>query len=186
LEESYSQAPRAGHKDAEAFWSAGAGQRDLADDETGGQYNSLFVLPAPGPPSPAPCHSKAGIQELIDVIKVWHDFATASEGCGSRPGSVGGGGAPHVLFSPQKKGRSWAYPRHEIGIKRLSGKCNGAGLAATSSCRVIIRPGKLLHPIPPQQHLWQEMPDPTLSGVQGCAKPAGLCGCSAPVLHHGS
>lgn len=91
--------PQAGHEDAEAFRSAGAGQRDLAGDETGGQYNGPFVLPAPGPPGPAPCHSKAGIQELIDVIKVWHDFATASEGGGDGPGCAGGGGAPRVLFS---------------------------------------------------------------------------------------
>lgn len=97
LEGSYSQAPQAGHEDAEAFRSAGAGQQDLAGDETGGQYNGLFVLPAPL--HPAPCHSKAGIQELIDVIKVWHDFATASEGSGGGPGSAGGGGAPRVLFS---------------------------------------------------------------------------------------
>lgn len=99
MEGSYSQAPRASHEDAKAFWSTGAGQQDLAGDETGGQYNGPFVLPAPGPPSRAPCHSKAGIQELIDVIKVWHDFAMASEGGGGRPGSAGGGGAPRVLFS---------------------------------------------------------------------------------------
>lgn len=91
--------PRADHEDAEEFRSEGAGQRDLAGDETGGQYNSPFVLLAPGPPGPAPCHSKAGIQELIDVIKVWHDFATASEDGGDGPGSAGGGGAPRVLFS---------------------------------------------------------------------------------------
>lgn len=50
-ERSCSQQPRAGHKDAEAFLRAGAGQWDLAGDETGGQYNSPFVLPAPSPPA---------------------------------------------------------------------------------------------------------------------------------------
>lgn len=43
--------PGAGHEDAEAFQSMGAGQQDLAGDETGGQYNSPFVLLAPGPPA---------------------------------------------------------------------------------------------------------------------------------------
>lgn len=40
--------PEAGHEDAEVFQSMGAGQQDLAGDETGGQYNSLFVLLAAG------------------------------------------------------------------------------------------------------------------------------------------
>lgn len=79
-----------------------------------------------------------------------------------------------MLFSPLKKGRSWVDLRHEIGIKRLSGKRNHAGLAVISSCRVIIHPGRLLHPIPPQQHLWQEVPDPTPRGVWACPNPAGL------------
>lgn len=122
----------AGHEDAEAFWREGAGQQDLAADETEGQYKGPFVLPDPGPPSPAPCHSEAGIQKLIDVTEVWHDFAMASEGSGSEPASVGRAGAPRVLFCLQRKGRSWANPRHVTNIERLPGKGSSASLATIS------------------------------------------------------
>lgn len=87
-----------------------------------------------------------------------------------------------MLFSPQEKGRSWVNLRHEIGIKGLSGKRNRAGLAVISSCRVIIHPGRLLHPIPPQQHLWQEVARPSTKRCPGTSQHS----CAPWVLCSGS
>lgn len=82
---------------------------------------------------------------------------------------------PLACCSPhRKKGRSWVDLRHEIGVKGLSGKRNHAGLAVISSCRVIIHLRRLLHPIPPQQHLWQEVAKPSTTRCPGMSQ----CSCA--------